>query len=319
MAGSLTFAQIVTLATQTAKCPGFTTQAGLLLNSILDDLAQQYDLDVAKGTFNFNFPTARAAIGNLNASLASGPIFLPADYLRAKRGDIMWFNVGFPMQLVPIDLEEFDQLVQTPGLQSFPQLWATDMSQTQILLTTGNTHGTTTIDNIVDTSSLYVGIVAIGPDIPAFTTVTAVAANSVTISKAATATTASEQIIFQQPPLGYVWPPASGAYPAMVRYYRQTPPATAPDASNYTPWFPNSQYLITALAGRLMQVSGDDRWEAFLSEDEALHPGGAGVILRKYLNLKDDQSNRAKRVTLDRRRFGVGFSTLPPSKVLGAF
>lgn len=320
MAAVLNALQITEIARQIAKgAAGFSSQSGQLLNVILEELAQNYDFDLAKGTYSFTFPTATRAIGNLNASLASGPIFLPADYLRAKRGDIMWFNAGFPMQLIPIDLEEFDRLVQTPGLMSFPTIWATDMSQPQILKTTGDLHTSTTIDNIPSTSGLYVGAVVVAKDVPMFTTVTAVAATSVTISQAATATFASEFILFQQPPMAYVWPPASGAYPAMVRYTRQVPPMTTPETSNYYPWFPDTQYLITALAGRLMQLTGDDRWEAFLSDNSDLHPGGAGVQLRKYLVMKDDTTDRSKRVTLDRRRFGLGVVNLPPSKILGAF
>ena len=318
MAGSLSCAQILELAQAIAKVPGYTTYADWLFNAILDDLAQSYDFDVAKGTYSFNFSTAAAAIGNLNASLASGPMFLPADYLRAKRGDIKWFNAGFPMELVPVDLEEFDSFVQQPGLMSFPTIWVTDMSQTQFLTTTGTTHGTTTLDGLASTTGVYVGTVVLGQDIPAFTTVTAInSPTSVTLSKAATASNVGENIIFQQPPMAYVWPPSSGSYPAMVRYYRQVPPIATPDANTVSPWFPNSQFLITELAGRLMQIAGDDRWEAFLSDNEALHPGGSRVILKRYLTLKDDSSDRSKRVTLDRRRFGAGWSSLPKSKVLG--
>lgn len=245
----LSSAQICALAAQIAKTPGFTSQSGQFLNAILSDLCQQYDLATAREVFNFNFSTAAAAIGNLNASLASGPITLPSDYLRAKRGDIMWFNSGEPFLMTPVDIEEFDALTQQPGLMSYPTYWVTDMGQT--------------------------------------------------------------------PPVAYVWPPASGAYPAMVRYYSQKADILTPENSADVPWFPNQQYLITAVAGRLMQIAGDDRWEAFLSDNEEIHPGGAGVILRKYLTMKDDSSNRAKRVYLDPRRFGASWSSLPKSKILG--
>ncbi len=319
MAAVLTAAQITEIARQISKTSGMTQQSGQFLNVILEELAQNYDFDLAKGTFNFNFTTATRAIGNFNASLASGPIFLPADYLRAKRGDIMWFNAGFPMQMTPYDLDEFDRLVQTPELQSFPSVWATDMSQPQLSLTVAATHSSTLLDGIPDTSALYVGAVVVKADVPMFTTVTAITGvHGVTLSNAATNTTTS-QTVFQQPPIAYVWPPAIAAYPALVRYSRQVPPLFTPEASNYYPWFPDTQYLITALAGRMMQIAGDDRWEAFLSDNADLHPGGAGVQLRKYLISKDDTSNRAKRVTLDRRRFGRGIANLPPSKILGAF
>lgn len=54
--------QIVKLATQIAKCPGYTSQAGIYLNNCLQTLAQDYDFDVIRKTVNFNFDTS--ATGN---------------------------------------------------------------------------------------------------------------------------------------------------------------------------------------------------------------------------------------------------------------
>jgi hypothetical protein len=242
----LTAAQLTTLARQIARVQGMTAQSGQFLNMILADLCRNYDLAVARKTFNFNFTPASVRVGNLNAQLASGPITLPSDYLRAKRGDIMWFNAGQPMLLTPCDIEQFDQMYQQIGYTNYPSVWATDMSQT--------------------------------------------------------------------PPIAYVWPPASGSYPAMVRYYAQMPDIATPETSATVPWFPNQDYLKTALAGHLMQLANDDRWEAFLSDNEDAHPGGAGVLLRKYLVMKDDDVNRAKSVKLDPRRFGSSFYGLKNTK-----
>ena len=50
--------QIVSLALQIAKCTGFTSQAGQLLNAILSELCQTYDLVVARQNFTFNFNTS---------------------------------------------------------------------------------------------------------------------------------------------------------------------------------------------------------------------------------------------------------------------
>jgi hypothetical protein len=236
--------QICTLARQVAKGPGFTLQSGELLNSILADLCQKYDLDLAKKTLNFNLTPAAAHIGNLNAQLASGPFILPADYLRTKIGDVLYFPNGlgnFPLRLTPIDLGEFDGLVQQAGFQNFPVFWVTDMSQT--------------------------------------------------------------------PPIAYVWPPASGAYPLMVRYASQMPDITAPETSTAVPWFPNQEYLRKKLAASLMELSGDQRKPAWDAEAED--------VLRGYLRMKDDSSNRSQRVKLDGRRFGSDWSRLPKSKVYG--
>jgi hypothetical protein len=114
-------------------------------------------------------------------------------------------------------------------------------------------------------------------------------------------------------PVLYVWPPASGAYPLTIRYQPQMPDITTPETSSATPWFPNTNYLITRLAGELMKLTNDDRATAYLGD------GGQGAegILRKYLELKDDPEGRAKRVQLDRRFFGNRFNRLPNTKLIG--
>jgi hypothetical protein len=44
---------------------------------------------------------------------------------------------------------------------------------------------------------------------------------------------------------------------------------------------------------------------------------GAQGILNRYLKLKDDNSNRAKTIKLDRRQFGRAYNTLPNTKLIG--
>lgn len=114
-------------------------------------------------------------------------------------------------------------------------------------------------------------------------------------------------------PLAYVYPPPSGAYPCTVRYFAQMPDIATPEASNTVPWFPNSTYLLTRLAGELMRISDDDRVSTFLGEG----PEGAQGILDRYLKLKDDHSNRATTVKMDRRRFGPRYNNLPNTKTIG--
>jgi hypothetical protein len=122
----LTSAQIVTLATQDARCPGFTAQGGSLLNMILSDLAQVYDWQVAKKTFQFNFTPS-----NINL-LGQNYQNLPTDYLRAVKLECFYVISGVPYPLIPCDLEEFDMLVQQSGLSNFPVFFATDMSLTGV-------------------------------------------------------------------------------------------------------------------------------------------------------------------------------------------
>lgn len=117
--------QIVTLACQDAKCPGFTSQAGQLLNAALQDFCQNYDLDAALGTFNFTF--------NSGAGNGSGPYNLPADYLRTQvkdgKDEFFYTIQGVPYPLIQITKAEYDWLVQTAGFMSYPYNYATDLSQ----------------------------------------------------------------------------------------------------------------------------------------------------------------------------------------------
>lgn len=114
-------------------------------------------------------------------------------------------------------------------------------------------------------------------------------------------------------PMAYVYPPPSGAYPVTVRYFAQPADIATPETSATVPWFPNTNYLITRVAGELMKETDDERWQVFLGDG----PAGAQGILNRYLKMKDDHNNRAISVKMDRRRFGPNFSTLPNTKTIG--
>ena len=127
---ALSSAQIVARCCAIAHVPAWTSQGGQYLNAILSDLCQTYDLDLAKRTFNFTFSTGLVASTEFpNVQSGSGPYTLPLDYLRAVKDEVMWFNQGVPYPLIPIDLGEFDWMVQQAGNQAYPYLFATDMSQ----------------------------------------------------------------------------------------------------------------------------------------------------------------------------------------------
>src|SRR6516225_4730986 len=112
-------------------------------------------------------------------------------------------------------------------------------------------------------------------------------------------------------PMGlFVWPPASGNYPATVRY---NPVVADITDTTQVPWFPNSVYLYTRVAGELMKLADDERWQAYLSDER----GGAGELLRKYLTMKDDPITAPKLVTLDRRMFKAPIATLRNTKSIG--
>lgn len=249
---AITSAQIVALACADAAAPGYTSQGGQLLNVVLSELCQNYDLDVARGTFVFNFNPSLASNANYpNVQPGGGPYNLPADYLRmVDDKDAVWYLQGVPYPMIPCDLSQYDNLVQQAGLQSYPYIFATDMS-------TAPPNG----------------------------------ANPVLV----------------------VWPPASGTYQCMIRYRRQMPDIATPEISTVIPWFPNSQYLRTRLAGELMKVTDDLRWKDFLGDGEF----GAQGILNRYLKMRDDRNDRAQEVKLDRRRFGGAGRNLKSTKTVG--
>jgi hypothetical protein len=117
-------------------------------------------------------------------------------------------------------------------------------------------------------------------------------------------------------PVMLFWMPPSGAYPVTLRYYSASPDIPNPSTSAAVPWFPNQNYLITRVAGELMKDGDDERTTAYLSDSDQ-YPNGAGTILRKYLQMKDDKGDRAQVVQLDRRRFGRAFDRLKNTKQIG--
>ena len=248
----LTAAQICARSCQIARVPGFLTQAGQSLNVVLQELCQDYDFDLAKKTYNFNFNTS-ALNGNGQAYQN-----LPADYLRSIRNECFYYISGVPYPMIPLDQAEGDMLVQQAGVSNFPIFYWTDMTLQ------GETNDGT-----------------------------------------------------QGVPVMLFWMPPSGAYQVVLRYFAQMPDIAIPSTSNVVPWFPNQNYLITRVAGELMKDADDERTTAYLSDNEEAYPNGAGTILRKYLQMKDDKGDRAQVVQLDRRRFGRSFDRLKNTKQIG--
>lgn len=241
---ALTAAQIVSLACQDAAAPGYTSQAGQLLNVVLQNLCEDWDFDAAKGTTVFNFNPGTLTNPNLypNVQPGGGPYPLPADFLRmVDDKDATWYLQGTPYPMIPCDLSEYDNLVQQAGQQSYPYIFATDVSQ--------------------------------------------------------------------QPANLLVWPPASGSYQCLIRYYRLMPDITAPENSTTVPWFRNTNYLRVQLAAELMGITDDTRRNEWLERAEK--------ILLSYMKRKDDNGDRAITVKLDRRTFHRNFSSLPNTKITG--
>lgn len=106
-------------ARQIAKCPGYETQSGNLLNMILADLCQTYDFDVIRKT--------DTSI-TLSTATGSGPYTLSSDYLRARINEVFYTIQGVKYVMVSMELWEYDALVQQGGINNFPQCFATDTS-----------------------------------------------------------------------------------------------------------------------------------------------------------------------------------------------
>lgn len=250
---ALTAAQIISLACQDAKCPGFTAQALQFLNMELGDLCRDYDFEAAAKTCYFTFdPGLIAQVGN--SVYGSGPYPLPADFLRFKDEKSAFWTLpgtGVTYPLIPCDLSEFDLMVQQAGTQSYPYIIATDMSTSD---------------------AVQQGVTPAEPTTP----------------------------------VAYVYSPPSGAYPFQGRYYAQMADITD---TSVVPWFPSQGYLRRKVAALLMGITDDEREQTWIDRAEK--------ELRSYLQLKDNRSNRASTVKLDRRRFGRTYSTLPNTKTIG--
>lgn len=114
---ALTSAQIVSLSTQIAKCPGYTAQAGQLLNMILSELCETYDFELARKGYTFNFTGT------------AGPYSLPSDYLRSVAQDVWYLaQAGVPYFMTWANKSEYDRFIATPGLVAYPTRYWTDMS-----------------------------------------------------------------------------------------------------------------------------------------------------------------------------------------------
>ena len=122
---ALTAAQIISLALQIAKTPGYTAQALQILNAVQSDLAQTYDFENNVKTFGFTFDTSTIYQNN---QPGAGPNILPTDYLRAKNRENMYYIQGVRYVLIIVDQWEFDALVQTAGWTSYPSLAYTDLA-----------------------------------------------------------------------------------------------------------------------------------------------------------------------------------------------
>lgn len=116
---ALTYAEIVDLSLQEAKVPGFTNQAGLHLNMILDDLALNYNMDIRHND------TYTITTGGLPAG---GPYPLPADYLRHVVDEVRFVDNGTPFNLYQKPYSVYKEYITGPGIGAYPEFFAIDIN-----------------------------------------------------------------------------------------------------------------------------------------------------------------------------------------------
>lgn len=110
----LTAAQIVTIACQIAKCPGYTVIAGQRFNEVLVDLALEQDLDIIRRTLTINVQPNQQSYQ------------LPANFLRARE---CFYNVeGAVFIVTEYTLAEFDALFTGPNNSAYPEIFTVDQS-----------------------------------------------------------------------------------------------------------------------------------------------------------------------------------------------
>ncbi len=93
----------------------------------------------------------------------------------------------------------------------------------------------------------------------------------------------------------YIFPQSSGTVVCTHRYMSKQPDYTNPQTNAATPWFPYTDYLVTATAARVMKMTGDDRQESFMKLAEAL--------LAPYLIEEGDEQQTVHNISLDPRHF----------------
>jgi hypothetical protein len=107
------------------------------------------------------------------------------------------------------------------------------------------------------------------------------------------------QALAQNPPSAgqlFIYPQSSGQIVLTHRYMVKQPDIVTPETSVVIPWFPDQDYLITATAARLMQITDDTRRPEFIAELERM--------LRIHMISGDgDEQKVVNSVRLDPRRF----------------
>lgn len=101
----------------------------------------------------------------------------------------------------------------------------------------------------------------------------------------------------------YIYPGSSGVLPLTHRYMKRQDPISLPQTSTKEPWFPYTNYLVTATAAYMLRSTGDDRWTAMWQQAEEM--------LRPFLIQEGDEQQAVVSVRLDPRRFQFNLGLRP--------
>lgn len=104
----------------------------------------------------------------------------------------------------------------------------------------------------------------------------------------------------------YIYPQSNTGLTLTHRYFKKQSEITTPETSQTVPWFEDQDYLVQAVAARLMRITDDARYDGYMARAEQM--------LALHLLTEGDEQQVVKEVQLDPRRFAVR-NSLRPTKI----
>lgn len=93
----------------------------------------------------------------------------------------------------------------------------------------------------------------------------------------------------------YIYPASNGVLTLTHRYMKKQPEYSLPSANQLEPWFPYSDYLVTATAAKMCRQTGDERWAGLWDQAEKM--------LQPYLVMEGDEQQTVRAIRLNPREF----------------
>ena len=117
----MTAQQMIAVETKATGTTGFAQEAGIILNAMLQELAQDYDIAV-------NLFTTTLVVSGSGLNQGMGPYNLPANYLRMAVDELTYQIDQIPYLMTQITLAQMDIQINVVGAADFPNRFATDVS-----------------------------------------------------------------------------------------------------------------------------------------------------------------------------------------------